>query len=311
MLSFDILRFIWSHPSNHQRRLRTVGQAVGWQLQKRLCKTCRDIPVFGHLRLRCHPDSRGAGLMIYTNGWYDYDEMYFVQRYLRPGDAVVDIGANIGVYTLLAASCVGDQGRVLAFEPSRQVYTRLEENVRMNGLDQVEAQCLAIGSAPGTVQFLQELDVSNRISVSSDQTGELGRVENVPCITLDMALEGTRFALGKIDIEGAEYMVFQGGPRMLQEANPPIWLLELKDRLLRRFGSSAAELSQLLRNAGYELAVYNANRRQLLFCDAPWHERGNVLAIHRSAREAIQTRLSQDEVAVVSSEPPDVPAARV
>ena len=283
MLSLDILRFIWSHPANRHRRLRTIARAVGWQLEKRLFKSCRDISVFGQLRLRCYPDSRGAGLMIYTNGCYDYDEMHFVQRYLRPGDAVVDVGANIGVYTLLAASCVGAQGRVLAFEPSRQVYARLEENVRINGLSQVEPQCLALGSAPGTVDFLQELDVSNRISVSSDQADLQGRVESVPCITLDMALADTRYALGKIDIEGAETMVFQGGSRVLREANPPVWLLELKDRLLRRFGSSAAELARLFQDADYDLAFFDADQNQLVVGNEPWHERGNVLAIHRSA----------------------------
>ena len=112
---------------------------------KRLTGRSRDIRVFGDLRLRCYPDSCGAGIMIYTNGWYDYDDMHFVHRYLRPGDAVIDVGANIGVYTLLAASVVGDQGKVVAFEPGRQSFARLQENVQLNGLHQVETRRAAVG----------------------------------------------------------------------------------------------------------------------------------------------------------------------
>ena len=102
MLSLEVLKYIWTHPANRGRRLRAVGRSLGWQCTKRLTGHSRDIRVFGDLRLRCYPDSCGAGIMIYTNGWYDYDDMHFVHRYLRPGDAVIDVGANIGVYTLLS-----------------------------------------------------------------------------------------------------------------------------------------------------------------------------------------------------------------
>jgi FkbM family methyltransferase len=293
MLSVEVLKYIWNHPANRGRRLRAVGRSVGWQLEKRLTGQSRDIRVFGDLRLRCYPDSRGAGMMIYADGWYDYDDMHFVRRYLRPGDAVIDVGANIGVYTLLAASVVGVEGRVVAYEPGRETFERLRENVAINGLTHVDLRRAAIGQTRGTVSFHQKQDVTNRIAVAGDATDPAGDLEEVPCLTLDEELAGSQFALGKIDIEGAELMAFRGGRRLLREGNPPVWLLELKDRLLRRYGGSARELAELLQEAGYELATYDADRVELSMLARPWQYDGNALAIHRSAADTVRSRLAE------------------
>ena len=79
---------------------------------------------------------------------------------------------------------------------------------------------------------------------------------------------------------------------MLRQANPPVWLLELKDDLLRQYGSSARELVELLQSSGFDLATYDANRGQLSFSAAPWEDHGNVLAIHRTALDRVQSRLA-------------------
>ena len=144
--------------------------------------------------------------------------------------------------------------------------------------------------------FLQKHDLINRIALSTEAEGTPeNQVNDVPCVTLDMALAGTRFAMGKIDIEGAELMAFQGGRQMLEQANPPVWLLELKDRLLHRFGSSATALSQFLREAGYDLGAYDASTGQLRFNDSAASERGNALAVHRSARDEVLSRIAPDQ----------------
>ena len=72
------------------------------------------------MTLRCYPDSPSASAMIYCHDSPDFHEMNFIRRYLRAGDTFLDIGANIGVYSLLAASRVGPSGRVVAFEPAKQ-----------------------------------------------------------------------------------------------------------------------------------------------------------------------------------------------
>ncbi len=247
------------------------------------------------MRFRCYRNSRGAGVMIYSSGWPDFDDMYFMQRYLRPGDAFVDVGANIGIYTLLAASLVGEGGRVLAFEPGRIAFERLEENIQINGLVQVETHFAAVSDRPGTIRFLQQQDLTNRIALPEDEKGPEDRLNEVPCVTLDTSLGGTSFAMGKIDVEGAESLALRGAEQSLRKSNPPVWLIEFKDPFLRRFGSSASDLKQFLREAGYELGFYDATKRKLVMSATAIGERENLLAVHRSAVDAVNTRLAERE----------------
>ena len=292
MLSMEVLKYIWTHPANRDQRVRAVARAVGWQLKKRLTGRSCEVQVFGGLRLRCYPDSRGAGIMLYTRGLYDHDEMNFVRRYLRPGDGVVDVGANIGAYTLLAASILGREGRIVAFEPSPKAAARLKENVEINGLQNVQVHCVAVSETPGTVLFYRNQDNVNRIVVDGSREELQDETDLVTCVTLDDELANARFEFGKIDIEGAELMAFRGGQNVLRQGNPPVWLVELKDRLLSKYGGSANELADLLRTCGFELGTYDADLGRLSFCDRPWQDHGNVLAIHRSALDRVHSRLT-------------------
>ena len=133
-----VLSQLWNHRSNRGRQVATLANAVGWQVRKRLVSAPKSMKVFHGMRMLCYPDSRGAGVMIYSSGWPDFDDMYFVSRYLRPGDAVMDVGANMGIYTLLMAAAVGPTGRLLAFEPGEGAFEILTANVRLNQLSQVE-----------------------------------------------------------------------------------------------------------------------------------------------------------------------------
>ena len=288
MIALDVVKFVWSHPANRHMRVRAVGKAVAWQAYKRLARCPWDISVYNGMRMRCHPDCRGSGLMIYTNGMIDYDDGNFALRYLRPGDAFVDVGANIGVYTLMAASCVGEQGKVLAFEPGKLAFQRLNENVDLNGLKQVRTVFSAVGEEKGEVSFLQSQNLTNRIALDDDS----GESVTVPCVTLDEMISDTRFAMGKIDIEGAEPIAFRGAVKSLAAGNPPVWVMEFKDRLLQRFDSSAEDFADQLRQSGYRLGHYDADQNELGFPDRPWLNRDNIVAVHTDAVEQVEQRLA-------------------
>ena len=72
-------------------------------------------------KIRCYPNSSSASKIIYFSAFPDFYEMGFMKDYLRPGDNFIDGGANIGLYTILAASLVGNNGKVVAFEPSPEI----------------------------------------------------------------------------------------------------------------------------------------------------------------------------------------------
>ena len=283
-----IIGDIWSHPANRGNRLRVLARSFGWQLYKRLIRRSLDIKVFGSLTMRCYPNSSVASNLIYTNGWPDYNEMRFMRRYLRKGDSVLDVGANVGVYTLLAASLVGSEGHVDAYEPGPIALKRLRENVRVNRLSHVKVSGAAVGEAPGVAVFLRDLDSTNRFATADD--ARKSTVE-VSVVKLDEEAAGRTYALGKMDIEGAEPTAFRGAEQLLRGANPPVWIMEFKDRLLKRFGYSATDFAAWLRERGYVLASYEEDHVALRAnCST---ECENVIAVAESAMERLKQRIPE------------------
>ena len=285
-----VLAQVWHHPSNRDRRLRAVARACAWQLDKRLRRRPRDLPVFGGLRVRCHPTSTSASNLIYFNAWPDPEEMGFVHAYLRPGDGFIDGGANIGTYTLLAASRVGATGRIDAFEPTASSFARLEENIALNALGQVHLHRAALGEEAGTAQLLTGWDVSNRLFAPGET---LRDAVEVPVVTLDGALAEIPYALAKLDLEGAEMFALRGARRRLGRADPPAWLVELGPHLLRRQGSTVAEVESFFQRHGYRFWRFDPTARELFPCRPDRDRTDNALAIHDGALRQVRQRLCQ------------------
>lgn len=176
-----------------------------------------------------------------------------VRRWLRPGMSFVDVGANVGYFTLLACSRVGPQGRVFACEPSPWAFQRLQATLRDNALSQARAFNFALGAEPGelSLHFTSEGNANHTPSMVP-QPG--ARTVPVQVRTLDSCLEEwalERVDLMKVDVEGFEPQVLQGARRALAAGRIAALLCEFNDPWLRRSGSSAAELFALLRQWGF------------------------------------------------------------
>lgn len=284
---FSVLGYVWTHPANHKHRFRALARAVAWQIYKRTTGRYWDFRVYGGLKLRCYPDSTSAGIAIYSGGYPDWNEMAFMKAYLREGDAFIDVGANIGVYTLYAASLIGPTGHVDSFEPTPRSAERLRENVALNGLTNVRVHQFAVSSQPGYVEFVVDADTVNHI-VRKEEVGS--QAIKVRCVRLDESLPPCRYAMAKIDVEGAEPMVLQGAERLLRECNPPVWLIEING-LLRRYGYEEEQLERWLSDRGYDLYLYSLGGGRLIRSDKPWLKSGNVFAIARSALTEVVNRL--------------------
>jgi FkbM family methyltransferase len=270
----DITRAVVSHPANRHRKVRALVRAYGWQIYKR----ATHLPVvvaFHGLRLRCYPDSNSASNVIYFGERFDVDELTFLERYLRPGDRFIDVGANIGTYTLAAASLVGPTGHVDAFEPFPRAAARLHENLRLNRLGNVAVHELAIAGYDGTAEFLADFDVSNAIKSDSDRAGGVVHVETK---TLDDALT-SGYAMAKLDVEGIECEALRGARRLLRRADPPVWQIEVLDHQLRKFGCSTRELLDLFATYGFTFATYDSSAAELVMDSAYVERQQNRLAI--------------------------------
>ena len=283
----SVLAYVWHHPANAQNRLKAVARAGAWQTYKRLTGRSIDVSVYGGYRLRCYPDSTSASAALYTGGYPDWKEMLFVKHYLRPGDGFVDVGANVGVYTLLAASIVGPSGQVASFEPGGEALRRLKENVSLNRLSNVDVHPSAVSDRAGPVGFSSSGGTTGHLVT---EEGADASVTGALSVRLDDVLTGGGWSLGKMDIEGAEPLALRGAERLLSERTPPVWLLEVNG-CLRRYGVTEAELWDWLDQRGWDVCLYDPDRRILTGCGRPSSEYLNVIAVARAARAEVKARL--------------------
>jgi FkbM family methyltransferase len=282
------LQYICSHPNCKPQKIRSISRFVGWQFYKRLSHRYIDLQLVANTKLRCHPDSYSAGAVLYC-GLYDYDEMNFLLRYLRAEDSFLDIGANIGVYTLLAASKI-HSGSIYSFEVLPKNYERLKENLKLNKFEQVKTYEIAISNQTGTVALnLAEGDSMPFITHSATD-----KTITVPTDTLDNLLQNQPLAnltLAKMDIEGAEILAFKGALSLLKQQRPHVWILEINDTV-SNFGHQKQDLVDFLNSYGYNLYRYSADTNQLSSVSIEEQQGNNVLAIADSAVEFVRDRLA-------------------
>lgn len=218
------VRFVRSwvlrHPCNRGHRARALARAVGWQIWKRTVGRPREVEFVGGTRLRVHPRHSCSALVLYAR-LPDYEDMLFLLRYLRCDDLVIDVGANVGVYTVL---CASKAGAVTAFEPDPSAREELVRNLELNGLGNVQVRAEAVGDRCGEVWFSTGRDVLNRV-LDPEAPMERRRVQMV---TLDsFCTDHLEPALVKVDTEGTWAQVLAGAQRILALARPPIWLMEV------------------------------------------------------------------------------------
>lgn len=164
------------------------------------------------------PASRGKLLRIYL-GTYEPEQTGLFERHVRPGDTVLDVGAHVGYYTVLSAVLAGPSGAVWSFEPNPTNAGFLRRHVEINGLAQVRVEQAAVSDAAGTARF----DFG-----TGSGTGHLSSEGAIEVRTLRLddvcAAHGIVPRAIKIDVEGAEAAVLEGGVKTIESARPVIFL---------------------------------------------------------------------------------------
>lgn len=201
-------------------------------------------------------------LVLLTQGKWFEKEIEFCRQLLQPGMVVIDVGANVGVYTFLAARCVGTTGRVYAIEPTPECVACLKSTVVDNQLDSCVVPLeLAVGNLLGQVLLVfKGASVFNQI-VTDRATAGRGRVQAVQQLTLDHLWESEnkpRVDLIKIDVEGAELQVLQGSEQLLRKLEP---IVMFENR--HREKISSAESVEFLATLGYQFYTYQRYRARL------------------------------------------------
>ena len=244
----NILRTIAKHPLGKRAPLTSLVRYVRWQVGSRVLGMPVVVPFVNDGCLVVEPGMTGATGNIYF-GLHEYADMAFVGHALREGELFVDIGANIGSYSVLAAA--GPKARVIACEPVPATYRRLRRNMDANHFaHEVLIKQVAASDRIGEVRMTDDLDTMNR--VTSDGPGTV--VEAAP---LDAILANENPVVMKIDVEGYEPAVIAGAEAVLQ--NPSLLAVVMEVPA----AGPLEELDAKFRSCGFTLHHYDPDARVL------------------------------------------------
>jgi FkbM family methyltransferase len=234
-----------SHPLTCDAPLRAWFRFAKWQLRSRLQEEIL-IDWIGGQKLAVRHGMSGATGNIYV-GLHEFFDMMVPLHFLRRDDLFLDVGANVGTYTVLASGVC--RAKTYTFEPDPETQRKLKRNIAINQLEeQVRMYDCALGAARGVAAFTIGLDTNNRLATANDVT-----TRNVRMETLDDTVSDSEPAMMKIDVEGAGLEVLCGAERVL--AKPSLKLIELE--------YPSPECIRILSRHGFEFAWYDPFHRAL------------------------------------------------
>jgi len=212
-----------------------------------------EVVVEGGYRLVLPPGLPSARRLL--TGTYEPEVTATVRALLAPGMRFVDVGANVGYYSLIGAQAVGAAGHVYAFEPERQVFKYLELNARRNAIPQLTLICKALADTTGSMPFISSALEGGFLSFSSASLAMTGSVDTVRLDQFFSDAGWPAIDLIKLDVEGAEGSVLAGMSE-LSTRNPKLQvIMEFNVVAMHRARSSPAHISSLLRQLGFRRAL--------------------------------------------------------
>jgi FkbM family methyltransferase len=270
--------FLEGHPAYRRSPAQVMFRLLRWRLHCFLkAPAIVELPPYG-VRLFLPPHWRGIGKLIFAFRENYEPELSCLSEYLSEGSIFVDVGANLGIYTVAAARRVGESGRVISFEPASNTFSILQRNITLNHLNNVIATQLALADKEGTRSLFYHVDASRHSLAENESIG----FETITTIGLDTFLSRNqivRVNLMKIDVEGAEELVLRGAVEVLEKSRPVI-VFEINSLLSLRLGLKPDGALTLLSRLGY--SFYKIDRFGKLRAVVPDLSRvDNIVAIHR------------------------------
>lgn len=271
------LSFITRHPLNRGRKVASLVRFVNWQIGSRLSPGGVVYEWVNGCKILVKAGETGLTGNIYT-GLHEFHDMAFLLHFLRPNDLFVDVGANLGSYTILACAAIGARG--MAFEPVPRTYERLVENIRLNQIE-TRAICVnkGLGSEEGMIEFTIDGDTTNHVLAAQEQSEKKLAVE---VTTLDSVLKGDCPLMIKIDVEGYESQVLQGGRETINNEQLCAVVMELNESG-SRYGVDDSHLLELMIRSGFRPYSYDPFSRALAGLEGKDTGSGNTLFIRNKA----------------------------
>lgn len=253
------LRFITSHPLNRHNPLDALVRFAQWQLSSRLFPGEHIHPWIGQTKFVLRPGETGLTGNLYC-GLHEFASMAYVLHVMSEDDLFVDVGANVGSYTLLACGVRGARG--YSFEPLPATYERLLTNVHINRLhERVTCKNIGIGAEASSLHFTTDMNAMNHV-MTAQEKGQASTLE-VPVSPLDELLKDETPQLIKIDVEGFETSVIKGAHQTLEKASLHSLVMEFNGLGEKYYGFSDQALFETLLGYGFRSYAYDPMTRAL------------------------------------------------
>lgn len=257
MQIFNVLKYIYNHPFNAENKMGGILKFFKWQINCLLNPYPILYTYTENARLIIKKGLAGATGNLYC-GLMEYEDMAFLLHFLRSNDLFIDIGANVGAYTILASSEIN--AKTIAIEPVPSTYKNLMDNVLINNIqEKVNALNIGLGSKNGKLKFTKSFDSVNHVATEN----ETDTIE-VDIDTLDTILLKEQCPiLLKIDVEGFETEVIKGADTTLLNKSLKVIIIELNGSG-QRYGYDERQIHNKLMEHGFKPYNYNPKTRQFL-----------------------------------------------
>lgn len=262
------IRPFLAHPLNRNRKIRAIIGFLKWQFVLRIADLNKAwIMVMHECGFRVIVKKGQAGMTgnLYS-GLLEFEEMMFVIQFLRSEDIFFDIGANVGIYSLLAGKV--KKARVYSFEPVPSTFYFLKMNIAANSLeDSVTCYNKGVGDQPATLKFAADMDSMNKV-IDGAYHGEVIEAEVVQPDHFFEHNTGDGYSMFKIDTEGYELNVLKGADAMLNDPRLMVILVEMND---------AKKIHELLSAKGFTACAYDPFKREIKEID--YLSKANILYV--------------------------------
>lgn len=218
---------------------------------------------------------------------FESDLLSIYTQYLKPGMNIIDVGANIGLYTLIASNVIGTAGRVWSFEPAKDIYKLLRNNIKLNSLKNVTTNNIAIAEKTGTLRLvLEENQLDGYRYIERTNTHQrLQETYPVRVITIDNYFSNILNNIDyiKIDVEGGEFDVLSGAQKTIGRSKNIIIQLENSKLGLSRSGHTQSELFKLLKTLNLVPVSWDNSNKTWEINNSKVKKSGNIWACKKES----------------------------
>lgn len=283
------LKFIYNHPFNSDKKIGGLLRFFRWQISCRLNPYTIIYPFTENSKLLIWKGLKAATGNLYC-GLMDYNDMGFLLHFLRPQDLFVDIGANVGTYSILASAEI--KSKTLAIEPVPSTYKNLIDNILINQMqDRISSMNIGLGSKKGKLKFTKSLDSVNHVATENEKD-----TIEVEINTLDSILLGVTPSLIKIDVEGYETEVLLGANKTLENDKLKAIIIELNGSG-DRYGYCESLIHENLVQKGFIPFEYNPKHKKLTKIECY----GNHNTIYIRDISFVENRISESKEIKIGS----------